>query len=171
MDVATAHSDALLLQHLDAASIPPMLRDDLRQDTAVRILTRLRSDEPPALSKAYVRRATRTAAIDRARRQSRRQALLDTNASALQWAGTPQDPERRVHARHVGRIIAEELAGLAEPRREVVLLFLSGHGVSAIAERLGLDRKRVDNWVYRSLSTLRRRLMARGLTPDSVLGH
>ncbi len=146
-------------------------QEDLRQDAAVRILSRLRSDTPPALSSAYVRRAAKTAAIDRARRHTRREALLNAHAKALQWNRGPDDPEQQVHSRRVGRIIDEELARLPEPRRELVLMFLSGQGVSEIAQRKGMARKRVDNWVYRSLSTLRGRLLARGLTPATVLGH
>jgi RNA polymerase sigma-70 factor (ECF subfamily) len=145
-------------------------RDEYRQEAAVRILTRLRSSSPPTLSRAYVRRAAKTVAIDRCRREGRRQALLDTHSSAAQWSRGPRDPEVHAHARHVSRIVREELARLPEQRQDLLMRFIAGHGISELANELGLDRKRVDNWVYRSLATLRRRLGERGFTHESVLG-
>jgi RNA polymerase sigma factor (sigma-70 family) len=176
MNSATPSSDALL-HHLApiARSLrpkdPSFSQEDLRQDAVVRILSRLQSDQPPTLSRAYVRRAAKTAAIDGARRWSRREALLSTHAGAVQWARGPDDPERQLHSHELGRIIDEELTRLPEPRRDLLMMFLSGHGVSEIAKKKGIDRKRIDNWVYRALSTLRGRLLARGLTPKTVLGH
>lgn len=76
----------------------------------------------------------------------------------------------QTHARQVGQIVREELARLPEQRQELLLRFIAGHGISELANELGLDRKRVDNWVYRALATLRRRLSERGLTQQSVLG-
>lgn len=130
---------------------------------------RLQSHTPPVLSGAYVRRTTRTTAIDHARQRSRRQRLLDTHAGALRWAATPQDPERQLHAQNIGQAIEEELSRLPGERRELLTLFLDGHGISELAERQGVDRKRVENGVYRSLSAVRKRLRERGLGPESVL--
>ncbi|MCR9164898.1 MAG: RNA polymerase sigma factor [Nannocystaceae bacterium] len=163
-------TESLLVEHLDSTSCPPAFRDEYRQETAVRILTRLRSDSPPTISRAYVRRAARTVAIDRCRREGRRRALLDANTNAAQWNRAPRDPEMQTHARQVGQIVREELARLPEQRQELLLRFIAGHGISELANELGLDRKRVDNWVYRALATLRRRLSERGLTQQSVLG-
>lgn len=153
------------------AHLPPRtgFQDDIHQDAAVRILVRLQSHAPPILSRAYVRRATGTTAIDHVRRHSRRQRLLDTHAGALRWAAAPADPERQLHARNIGQAIEEELSRLPCERRELLRLFLDGHGISELAEHRGVDRKRVENGVYRSLSTVRKRLRERGLGPDAVL--
>ncbi len=161
----TAH-ETVLLRHLPPRSGS---RDDLYQDVAVRILVRLRSHTPPALSRAYVRRTTRTTAIDHARQRNRRQRLLDTHARALRWAAAPQDPERQLHARHIKEAIEDELARLPPERRELLTLFLDGHGITELADKKGVDRKRVENGVYRSLSSLRQGLRERGFGPDAVL--
>lgn len=170
MDSPIASTESLLVEHLECTRCPLPFRDETRQEAAVRILTRLRSPSPPTLSRAYVRRATRTVAIDRCRRDGRRRALLEANTNAAQWSRGPRDPEIHVHARKVSRIVREELSRLPEQRQELLLRFIAGHGISELADELGIDRKRVDNWVYRSLATLRRRLGERGLTHESVLG-
>ncbi|MGH1343655.1 MAG: RNA polymerase sigma factor [Nannocystales bacterium] len=163
---STRAHETVLLRHLAPRS---GFRDDLYQEVAVRILVRLRSQAPPTLSRAYVRRTARTAAIDGARQHDRRQRLLETHARALRWASDPQDPERQLHARHIKQAIEDELGRLSPERRELLTLFLDGHGITELAGRKGVDRKRVENGVYRSLSKVRKGLRDRGLGPESVL--
>ncbi len=162
---STRTHETTLLRHLPPRSGS---QSDLYQDVAIRILVRLQSRTPPLLSRAYVRRAARTTAIDHSRQRCRRQRLLEAHAGALRWAATPSDPERLLHAQHIGQAIAEEFARLPPERRELLSLFLDGHGITELADQQGEDRKRVENRVYRSLSIIRKRLRERGLGPETV---
>lgn len=171
MNPAESSPDLCLARHLSPAGAPlgASSNDDL-QDAAVRILARLRSDDAPRISQAYVYQARRTAAIDRTRRVARRRALLEANANALSWRSSPHDPERTLQSRELGRAIDQELQSLCSYRRELLMQFLEGHGISELAAKTGLDRKAVENRVYRSLCALRKRLRDRGLSPRAVLG-
>ncbi len=135
------------------------------------VLSRVRSPNPPELSTAYVRKAALNTAIDHARRTARRRMLFETHSTALIQTAPHPDPERYVSSRRLRSVIREELVDLPPARREAVGLFLAGYGVTEIARRVGCDRKRVDNLVYRGLAVLRRALRARGITPQSCAFH
>ena len=140
--------------------------EDLQQETAVRVLTRLRSATPPTLSAAYVRTAARNTRTDHLRRQARRRDILERNLSVLGRYDGPPDPETSSCAQELASVVRAQLECLPKGRQEAVLLFLQGYGVSEIAARTGSNRKQVDNLVCRGLAVLRRSLRAQGITPQ-----
>ncbi|WP_130862931.1 RNA polymerase sigma factor [Bacilliculturomica massiliensis] len=62
------------------------------------------------------------------------------------------------------RILQESIDGLGEPDRQIFILrYYLGERVSAIAERLSLQPKTVENKLYRGKKTLKNALIERGI--------
>lgn len=138
--------------------------DDIAQLACLRVHRKLAAQPDRPLTAAYVDRAVRHVVVDVTRRKLRREALASRFEPAAHGAD-PHDPETLLLGHELADRVDAELARLPPARRQVVALYLQGHGVSEIAARLGCDRKRVDNLVHRGLATLRQQLAAEGLSP------
>lgn len=142
---------------------PPSLsasREDIVQAALVRVLQL--GEEDPALSSSYLWKVAFSATIDELRRQGRRAESPLDDAGELATASGHPDPERQMRGRQAGEALRLCLAALAPSRRRPVTLFLLGHGLVDIAERLGITTKQADNLVYRGIAELRRCLRAKG---------
>lgn len=148
---------------------PSAQTDDITQITRIRLFRRAQQRPDMTFTPSYVRRAARYAVIDAARRHRRHHELRSryevTAATTAAAATVTDDPETRLLADEVAQAVAEQLDHLPPARREVVMMYLDGYGVSEIARRLGCPRKRVDNLLYRGLTKLRRALAQRGMSP------
>ncbi|MCH9688337.1 MAG: sigma-70 family RNA polymerase sigma factor [Deltaproteobacteria bacterium] len=142
--------------------------DDISQSTRLRLVSRVRERPALQLTRAYIRQAARHRAIDEVRHHQSRDAQRSKYELTVAPKPGPRDPESALINREVGGVIREQLERLPDARREAVSLFVDGHGITEIAQRLGCSRKRIDNLVYRGLATLRRELTARGVTPDTM---
>lgn len=132
-------------------------REDLAQATALRLVSHARTRPEAELGEAYVRRSARHAITDALRKELRRDAWMQAHSAQLAADAEP-DPERRLLAREAARTLQRELEALPAARREVVALYVTGHGVTEIAQRLRCNRKRADNLLRRGLATLREAL-------------
>ncbi len=138
--------------------------EDISQATRLRLVRHAHERPSTQLTPAYVRRAARNGMVDALRRQQRREALTSVARAATASALGPRDPETELLGRELVTTVREALERLPPARRQAVLLYLDGHGVVEIAERLGCTRKRCDNLVYRGLASLRGELRARGVS-------
>lgn len=163
---------ASALREAVCRACPPWLRqsrDDIAQSAFVRVIARSRRGSTPILTEPYLRRTARNAVIDAMRGRARRGAASDVDTGAWTRPRRLRDPEAALADQALGRRIAHHLGRLPEARRQAVTLFLEGFGVTEIAVRLGWNRKRVDNLVYRGLASLRRSLTQEGVTPATAL--
>jgi RNA polymerase sigma-70 factor (ECF subfamily) len=142
---------------------PPSLsawREDIVQASIVRVLQL--SEEDPALSSSYLWKVAYSATIDELRRQGRRAETSLDDAEELATASARPDPERQMRGRQAGEALRACLGSLAPSRRRPVTLFLLGHDLADIADRLSITVKQADNLVYRGIADLRRCLRAKG---------
>ena len=139
--------------------------EDLRQAAVVRVLARARR-AGTVLSRSYVATSARHVVIDHIRCTRRRAGQMERNQVCVPRPQAVPGADRALLDRRVRYAIEQELARLPPERRQVLSLYLSGHGISEIAQTLGWRRKKVDNMVYRGLNALRRELAAQGLTPS-----
>ncbi len=136
--------------------------DDIAQSAAASVLARGQRHPSTEMTSAYVRRAARNAVIDIVRKVSRRERWWLTHATQMTPAAA-RDPERLLIERQLQQTVAHHLAELPAARREVVTMYLDGHGITEIADKLGCNRKRADNLVRRGLATLRQALLDEGV--------
>ncbi|MEM6992959.1 MAG: RNA polymerase sigma factor [Myxococcota bacterium] len=161
-------SHGALLRDLPRAArrhCPTALRhvgEDICQSAAAQVLARAQRNPETIVTSAYVRRAARNAAIDVVRKESRRREWWLLHHAQFPTP-MPQDPERQLMERQLRHTVATHLHALPDARREVVLLYIEGHGIAEIAQRIGCNRKRADNLVRRGLATLRQALLNEGV--------
>jgi RNA polymerase sigma-70 factor (ECF subfamily) len=151
------------LARVVARVCPPSLsasREDIVQAALVRVLQL--GEEDPGFSSSYLWKVAYTATIDELRRQGRRAESPLGDAGESATASGHPDPERQMRGRQAGEALRLCLAALASSRRHPVTLFLLGHSLADIADRLGMPVKRADNLVYRGIADLRRCLRAKG---------
>ena len=79
-------------------------------------------------------------------------------------APTP-GPDRHLAGSAIRQGVRSCLRELVAARRRAVTLYLMGDSVPRAAERLGWNRKRTENLVFRGLADLRRCLETKGLEP------
>jgi RNA polymerase sigma-70 factor (ECF subfamily) len=151
------------LARVVARVCPPTLsasREDIVQAALIRILQL--GEEDPTLSSSYLWKVAFSATIDELRRQGRRAESPLDDAGDLATASAHPDPERLLRGQQAGEALRACLGALAPSRRRPVTLFLLGHSLVDIAERLGMPVKRTDNLVYRGIADMRRCLRAKG---------
>ncbi|MEM9461407.1 MAG: sigma-70 family RNA polymerase sigma factor [Myxococcota bacterium] len=148
---------------------PGAQAEDITQTTRIRLFRRAQQRPAMTFTPSYVRRAARYAVIDAARRQNRNHELRSRYEAtvAVGAVAVTDDPETRLLADEMAQAVAEQVDHLPPARREVVMMYLDGDGVSEIARRLGCPRKRVDNLLYRGLATLRHALAQQGMSPQA----
>lgn len=147
---------------------PPWLREqreDIVQNALMRVVRILESDEEKRIwAHSYLWKLafTETAAEIRRRRVRREEPMEPEHLEREPARG---DPEQAAASREIGLAIVDCLGGVIESRRRPVLLKLYGFGLTETARLLGLERKRVDNLLYRGLADLRRCLQGKGIRP------
>lgn len=149
------------VQHVARRSCPRWLRacpEDIGQIARLRVFQRTKAEPQMPVTLAYIRSAVRHAAIDAGRRQLRREEL-SSRYEPMIHGSAPVDPEAMLLGRELAGRLRMQLSKLPEARRQVVELYLDGHGVTEIAQHLGCSRKRVDNLVHRGLAAVRRGLI------------
>lgn len=142
--------------------------EDIVQRSMIAVLKqRERGETMNPLPASYIRKAAYTAMIDEIRRQhrDRHQKSLDEDDSDIQPHSAEPDGERIAESREISREVRDCLSQLPEARRAAVALYLLGEPVPEIAQRLGCDRKRASNLVYRGRTALRRCLENKGIEP------
>lgn len=114
-----------------------------------------RREENRPLPASYLRKVAYSALVDEIRRvRSRKEIPLDTvNETTTVAAGA--SPERRYAAGQIATALRSCLTRLIEPRLQAVTLHLLGYKKPQIAERMGWNRKRASNLVFRGLENLR----------------
>lgn len=143
--------------------------DDVVQDLRVRVWKSFGTAELiRRANPTYMYRVAVSASLDiiRSRRTARSAAasldevhpgvLVDERASA----------EAGMAARELGRAVHDALGMLAESRRGVVRMYLSGYDRFEIAEMLGWTEGKTRNLLYRGLEDLRGVLTSRGITRE-----
>jgi len=137
-------------------------RDDIVQEAMVRVLHAIERTDGD-INSAYVWRVGYSATIDEIRKaRRRREQPLDDDAP--EPGPQSERPDRVLFSKRVRVAIRDCLAGVAEARRRALTLYLLGHRVPDVAERLAAPPKRAENLVYRGLADLRRCLSGKGVT-------
>jgi len=138
--------------------------EDLVQMAALRVLeARPPGEGNDRVAASYLYKVAYTTLIDEIRRLRRRpESPLDE--AGPRAVGEP-GPDRALAGREAGRAIEACLAGLVEPRRLAVTLYLQGHTIPQAARLLGWGVKKTENLVYRGLADLRGCLNDKGVVP------
>lgn len=138
-------------------------REDLVQMAAVKLM-RTASDKE--WTDGFLSRVAYSVVIDEIRRKRRRNEVgMSPSMPERIMNSGDLSPETQVRGSQVGEALLECVATLKESRRRAVTLYLQDHPVPEIAERMGCDRKRASNLLYRGLEDLREALRSRGLAP------
>jgi RNA polymerase sigma-70 factor, ECF subfamily len=172
--------DAARLRRGDTAGLAGLM--SRHQDRLFRYLRRLLGDEAvaeDAFQQTWLQVAERISRYDRARPfapwlftvarnlaldhlRRRRPESLDEQPEPEAPAAPDADPFARAVARQQGARLAEAVAALAPLDREVLSLrFEEDLALSALAERLGVPLPTAKARLYRALTRLRGRLLAR----------
>ena len=144
--------------------------DDVVQDLRLRIWKSCGTAEMIRRANAsYIYRAAVSASLDiiRRRRAAKSSAarLDDVPPSALADRRVADD---RLAATELTRAVHDALGLLAESRRGVVRMYLSGYDRFEIADLLGWTEGKTRNLLYRGLQELREILTSRGITRESL---
>lgn len=139
--------------------------DEVVQELRLRMWKSLGTAEMIRRAKpSYIYRAAISASIDIIRR--RRARKVDA-ASLDEGAETLADPHRAADARlegeEVSMAVHRAVALLAESRRAVVRMYLSGYSREEIADLLGWSEAKTRNLLYRGLADLRQTLESWGI--------
>ncbi|MBL0169917.1 MAG: sigma-70 family RNA polymerase sigma factor [Gemmatimonadaceae bacterium] len=145
--------------------------DDVVQDLRVRVWKSFGTAELIRRAKpTYMYRVAVSASLDIIRRRravkSSATALDDVHPSAL--VDDRASADARLAASELGRAVHEALGMLAESRRGVVRMYLSGYDRFEIADLLGWTEGKTRNLLYRGLDDLRHVLASRGITRESL---
>lgn len=145
---------------------PPWLaaqREDLVQMAAIKLM-RTASDKE--WTDGFLSRVAYSVVIDEIRRKRRRNEVgMSPSMPDRIMNSADLSPETHARGAEVGEVLLECVGELAADRRRAVTLYLQDHPVPEIAERMGCNRKRASNLVYRGLAELREKLRARGYEP------
>lgn len=141
--------------------------DDIVQNVMVQVLDSLKKSEGKKhFSAMYLQRAVYGKTMDQVRLRYRRKETpveaLETKTPAR--SGEP-GPEQRSAAGEIAAGIRDCLAGLQEPRRLAVTMYLQGCSVPKAAMHLAWTLKKTENLTYRGLGDLRKCLSGKGLEP------
>ena len=145
--------------------------DDVVQDLRVRVWKSFGTAELiRRANPTYMYRVAVSASLDiiRGRRAAKASAasIDDVHPGALldERAGA----DARLAATELGRAVHDALGMLAESRRGVVRMYLSGYDRFEIAELMGWTEGKTRNLLYRGLEDLRQILAQRGITRESL---
>ena len=145
--------------------------DELLQDVRVRLWrAQADGDALTAVTASYVYRAAANAAIDLIRRRRRkRESFRDLRRVSQErlFAEEPP-PHEGVEESELAERILQAVDTLAESRRLVVRMYLSGFTRSEIAEALDYGDGRTRNLLHRGLSDLRAKLREQGIGPELI---
>ncbi len=114
--------------------------------------------------KSYLCGIARHVALDRLRQLGRAewQQLPDDENALGVWA----DPADEVAAAERQSLVQQCVDALPQPDRDIFILrYYFGERVNAIAERLGLSAKSVENRLYQGRQRLKKALVERGIEP------
>jgi RNA polymerase sigma factor (sigma-70 family) len=114
------------------------------------------------LGVSYIYRTAVSAALTVIQRRRDGESLVET---AGPRAGQPDGVLGR---REVAEQVAVAMGALAERRRVVVRMHLSGYDRAEIARALGWSEATVRNLIYRGLADLRSELARRGVGPEEL---
>ena len=137
-------------------------QDDLYQEGMIGLLSALRSFDAERNDnfQAYAALCIKRRIVDAIRRDDAQMRRFGEPAETLRGeaassGGRLSDPETSIVADESAREIKQMLSGLASPfERAVIDGFLEGYTTSEIAERLGRERKAVDNAIRRARAKL-----------------
>jgi RNA polymerase sigma-70 factor (ECF subfamily) len=132
------------------------LVDDLVQQGMERLMRK-----PEAVNATYVWRTAWSVICDLRRRQRRRPEHGDKGLAFVEDQG-PR-PDASVAETDLRRALRACLEQAPESRREVLTLYLVGHGPTECAEMLNRTLKSCENAVYRGLEALRECLRSKGV--------
>lgn len=133
-------------------------QDDLYQEGMIGLLSALRSYDAGRNDnfQAYAALCIKRRIIDAVRRDDAQMRCFGEPSEMPEGKERPEggrlsDPELSIVADESAREIKEMLSGVASPFERAVLDgFLEGYTTSEIAERLGRERKAVDNAIRRA---------------------
>lgn len=148
-------------------------KQDLLQRSLLKILE-LEKRQPgrTVWTPVYLSRLVKSLLIDEFRHRARRpEESLDEDLAALIPASTTASPDSRVLSRELGTALRACLDRLAPARRQACLLYLAGHGIREIADKLGWQTKKTENALFRGLADLREGLATRGFVPADTPRH
>lgn len=147
-----------------AGATPAATPQDIEEcvsETFLRLYQNAGNIQPGRSLKSYLCGIARHVAVDYCRRlgRSRWQALpLEENALGI-WA----DPADELAAADRQRLVQQCVDSLPQPDRDIFILrYYFGQQVKAIADRLGLDAKAVENRLYQGRRRLKKTLLERG---------
>ncbi|MBZ0298447.1 MAG: sigma-70 family RNA polymerase sigma factor [Anaerolineae bacterium] len=144
------------------------LAEDLTADVftkALQGLDRYREQGKPLV--AWLYRIARARVIDHYRRTSRRPVESDVEAEPLPFDADLDTPMVR---REAARVLRAAIAELTEDQQQVVILrFVEGYRVEAIASLMGKQPNAIKALQHRALRTLANRLARAGFDIESVL--
>lgn len=145
--------------------------DELFQEVRIRLWRALESGERIETAPAsYVYRTARSAAVDLIRRRrARREEPVDvTRPSGEQVMGSNPGPDQHLERREIVEALDRAVNALAEGRRAVVRMYLTGYKLGEIAELLGWTEPKTRNLLYRGLADVRVLLGERGIGPEAL---
>ena len=153
--IASAYAEHAPTCLLYARQIAPECAEDVVQEAFMKLIRFAAAEgTPPREVRAWLLTATRSAAIDRVRSESRRRRRERSIAPKVACLASEGD---LFDAHHV----TEALAGLPERRREVVVLRLwGGLGFAEIAKLLGVGLSTAHDDYHNAINELRRKLGA-----------
>jgi len=145
--------------------------DELLQDVRVR-LWRAQSDSEgvSAVTAAYVYRAAANAALDLIRRRRRKRESVRDLQRPSQETLLPETPgpDDAIEDSELAERIMRAVDRLAESRRLVVRMYLSGLAREEISAALGWTDGKTRNLLYRGLGDLRALLAEEGIGPELI---
>jgi RNA polymerase sigma-70 factor, ECF subfamily len=154
-----------LVQYVRRVS-PPYLsdqRDDLVQMAAIKLM---RTASEMDWTDGFLSRVAYSVVIDEIRRRRRRNEVGMSPSLPDRIANSADlSPEANARGAQVGNAMLDCLQSLTGERKRAVTLYLQDHPVPEIAERMGCDKKKASNLVYRGLSELRDALRKAGIEP------
>lgn len=130
--------------------------DDLVQQGMIRLMRK-----PEAVNASYVWRTAWSVICDFRRRRRRRPEHGDAALPFVKDEGP--SPADTVVATDLRRALRDCLEQAPESRRDVLTLYLVGHGPTECADMLNRTLKSCENAVYRGLDALRECLRSKGV--------
>jgi RNA polymerase sigma-70 factor (ECF subfamily) len=145
--------------------------DELFQEVRLRLWKSLSSGEKIGAAPAsYVYRTAQSAAVDliRRRRARREEAVDLTRPSGEQVLGSNPGPDAAVERGELIEAVGRAVDALAETRRPVVRMYLTGYTLQEITTLLGWTEPKTRNLLYRGLADLRAALREQGIGPEAA---
>ncbi len=134
--------------------------DDLIQTGMIGLMRAVRSFKPngEATFKTYASRCIRNNIVDVVRKQNNRPAT-DIDFYELTLTTEEQEPERLFIEDETMRLLSEAISSVLNERETNVLkLFLDAMSYAEISQKLGIEKKQVDNTIYSLRKKIKRLL-------------